>query len=117
MTSMNGSTNSGGTNINGNNVGSNPFNQTLNTFDDVEFNAVVVNNPPITNSQLANKSYVDSATGGGAAIIFNGITPVITGSLGFYDTTNGKSLNVSAIVETPININFGGKSLNNIATL
>jgi hypothetical protein len=117
MTSMNGSTNSGGTNINGNNVGSNPFNQTLNTFDDVEFKAVVVNNPPITNSQLANKSYVDSATGGGAAIIFNGITPVITGSLGFYDTTNGKSLNVSSIVETPTTINLGGKSLNNIATL
>ena len=55
------------------NVGSNPFDQALNTYDNVDFTRVDVTDAIVDNSQLATKLYVDNNSGGNMTYV--GTTP------------------------------------------
>ena len=63
-------------NIDGNNI-QNPFDQDLNTYDNVDFTRVDVSGAIIDNSQLATKYYVDTHGGGGGGgnMTYTGTTP------------------------------------------
>ena len=84
------------------NVGSNPFDQALNTYDNVDFTRVDVTDAIVDNSQLATKLYVDTHGGGGGGggnMNYVGTTPA-TNYIYKASTSNGHSAVKSNIVDT-----------------
>jgi hypothetical protein len=82
------------------NEGNNPFDQDLNTYDNVDFTRVDVSGAIIDNSQLATKLYVDTHGGGGGGgdMSYVGTTPA-----NYYiyksASSDGKSATKSNIVD------------------
>ena len=86
-------------NIDGNN-NLKPFDQDLNTYDNVNFTRVDVSGAIVDNSQLATKLYVDTHGGGGGGDInYVGTTPA-TNYIYKSSTSDGKSAVKSNIVDT-----------------
>jgi hypothetical protein len=84
------------------NVGSNPFDQALNTYDNVDFTRVDVTDAIVDNSQLATKLYVDTHGGGGGGggdMNYVGTTPA-TNFIYKAASSDGKSATKSNIVDT-----------------
>jgi hypothetical protein len=87
-------------NIEGNNT-LKPFDQNLNTYDNVDFTRVDVSGAIIDNSQLATKLYVDTHGGGGGGgdMNYTGTTPA-TNYIYKSASSDGKSATKSNIVDT-----------------
>ena len=84
------------------NEGNNPFDQDLNTYDNVDFTRVDVSGAIVDNSQLATKLYVDTHGGGGGGggnMNYVGTTPA-TNYIYKASTADGKNTVKSNIVDT-----------------
>lgn len=87
--------------INGNN-NQNPFNQNLNTTDNVDFTRVDVTDAITDNQQLATKLYVDSHGGGGGNMSYIGTTPA-TNYIYKASASNGQDAIKSTITDDGTN--------------